>query len=764
MDAAKLQLFIDWENKNRDRLISSRKSTTDLSVEEFIRTLPYNINEAKVSVEVKTSRVEGTTDKVLLFVKDNGTGISKQKLKKLKHVGNIYDPEAERVKKQMPEWLKPTGAFGIGLQSVFQVMGEFKMHTYSTITNECLEIIFNSTETDGEIFRLKSDRLSNHGTEVEVNLRDIKMLYEENPEYIRIDRFLDDADAISPLIKRYLERTICPDFIPMQFRVSIDDSYPKDDTPDNISSSIFEKAFPSEFRNVALGDKNAKFDWRIDLSDDQFVIWQWSMNKGVIVRADIGSVADNLSQSLSRNNLKGKARLIVKGIRVQPGNEHNLDPNWEKKETSWCNSEFHIFSADVEKILSISREKLKQPFSKEERKHRDAVLAGAYETLLLAFENLLTGYYHWLVKDDKASNDEIWKEFSYQLSRKKPLPLIVCLAADCLKKRSMAVSIEKGKPEKSKVVIDSSMAAMMEYVIKEVCKRKKVEVNAYVLYRAQRRVTDMMPVHISELFENIDNTWFTEDYCISMSSSSQYAESEWVFDDVLLSYPIPLYWSEIMYLKGDYFEIDGKRIPYIVPVYKYCAAARKSILLQEDDIRFLFGCSYYYGLKCGQKNIEGTDQRPDVVESDEKALGVLMNTYGARHVFPPISGFEKIAVPYDENNCPSICKRYGYVILSPFSNAAFSCDRENNTSIVKEILGMVSTNNSSIDELKDRIIALMSAGSEDSDDKYGFRKVIEYVKEKNDLKGDECEEEYVNFVIYYSKKVLEYISSRGDVL
>lgn len=78
---------------------------------------------------------------VRVTIQDHGTGISKEDLIKISNVGSSYEEKKHFIDK-MPDWLKPTGQFGIGLQSAFLVSDNIKAQTY-TRSGEKYEISFN---------------------------------------------------------------------------------------------------------------------------------------------------------------------------------------------------------------------------------------------------------------------------------------------------------------------------------------------------------------------------------------------------------------------------------------------------------------------------------------------------------------------------------------------------------------------------------------------------------------------------------------------
>lgn len=79
---------------------------------------------------------------VLLEVQDFGIGISKNDIKEIAKVGTSHARQKNFIQK-MPPWLRPTGHFGVGLQSLFLVCNSFKCIT-KTRSGECYDMTFHS--------------------------------------------------------------------------------------------------------------------------------------------------------------------------------------------------------------------------------------------------------------------------------------------------------------------------------------------------------------------------------------------------------------------------------------------------------------------------------------------------------------------------------------------------------------------------------------------------------------------------------------------
>lgn len=87
---------------------------------------------------------------VLLLMQDSGIGISQADVRAISKVGTSHDRDW-KIFSKMPEWLRPNGHFGIGLQSVFLVGNTFQCVTH-TRRGERYKITFHSGATgDGHI-------------------------------------------------------------------------------------------------------------------------------------------------------------------------------------------------------------------------------------------------------------------------------------------------------------------------------------------------------------------------------------------------------------------------------------------------------------------------------------------------------------------------------------------------------------------------------------------------------------------------------------
>ncbi len=164
------------------------------------------IEEADVKMLLEGKRSELTQYGVRVRIKDFGTGIDKDSIKCIASVGDSRKRE-RYVIQDMPEWLKPTAEFGIGLQSAFILTNTFKCNTY-TRSNEKYEITFSTVKSsyyEGYINVQPMERFSDgkdsYGTYFDVFVpADKKLLHELYPAaWDGKDYFDKEYEALRPL-------------------------------------------------------------------------------------------------------------------------------------------------------------------------------------------------------------------------------------------------------------------------------------------------------------------------------------------------------------------------------------------------------------------------------------------------------------------------------------------------------------------------------------------------------------------------------------
>ena len=165
LDACKVQLWRD---------ISEEKYRSWIHNNEYEKIQPYEIdNEVFKNYRVEVKLLREDEKHLKIIIRDNGTGISVEQLKKICSVGESYSKDKKRKKEidDMPLWLRPTAGFGIGLQSVFLVADEFEIHSKSS-SDDGIYARVASRRKNGYVQINRLNELRKQGTEIHIIIPD----------------------------------------------------------------------------------------------------------------------------------------------------------------------------------------------------------------------------------------------------------------------------------------------------------------------------------------------------------------------------------------------------------------------------------------------------------------------------------------------------------------------------------------------------------------------------------------------------------------
>lgn len=123
-----------------DQTIQLDDSPYDSKVINILNNYPIYLSVSKDAQDVG-SVVQATR----IRISDSGAGISRDDLASMSIIGgSFHDTWKRSVYDRMPVWMRPSGAFGIGLQSVFVLTDEITYETKSVFNGETLRIRMSS--------------------------------------------------------------------------------------------------------------------------------------------------------------------------------------------------------------------------------------------------------------------------------------------------------------------------------------------------------------------------------------------------------------------------------------------------------------------------------------------------------------------------------------------------------------------------------------------------------------------------------------------
>lgn len=110
-------------------------------------------------------------NKFVLTVQDQGMGISREDLDNMLNVGNSKkNSRRSRMIREMPDWFRPSGNFGIGLQSLKLLSDQFTMTTKSRATNDAYELTFNFKSGNSVLVKRLNPAEVEYGAKVAIDV------------------------------------------------------------------------------------------------------------------------------------------------------------------------------------------------------------------------------------------------------------------------------------------------------------------------------------------------------------------------------------------------------------------------------------------------------------------------------------------------------------------------------------------------------------------------------------------------------------------
>jgi hypothetical protein len=162
IDSSLIQLYLDCEKKLKDK--ASFEDVVDLIDRDRIHIHDYDI-DGKIFIE---------DEKIKITIADHGTGISTDEISSMAALGGKSKNLKDLIGR-MPEVIRPSGAFGIGLQSVFLVADSIVFYTKTE--NDAPKIITMEDPTiSGFVYVEDCSRIMERGTEIEITINNNKIL------------------------------------------------------------------------------------------------------------------------------------------------------------------------------------------------------------------------------------------------------------------------------------------------------------------------------------------------------------------------------------------------------------------------------------------------------------------------------------------------------------------------------------------------------------------------------------------------------------
>lgn len=291
IDALKKQFWRDIVSGRWNHLLKHLEIDGKI---DYSKIQPYDFSEKEVydyyQVKIVVKHKEG--EQFANFViEDNGTGISKEDVEdRIINTGAHDDKEIDEWA-DMPEWLVPTSAFGIGLHSVFAVTDSLFVQTRTEVDKNVYNINMHSGKKDGYVFMSVAENQNerfcncNRGTRMKFNVDVSKCMSNDVNDY-------DLEEEIKPW-KKQSENVFYQEFqnkLKKMLSYSVFGvSYRFDDDKEYIYKRLYSDEymgllFDDKIRNSVLDTeyKDDSFDFALNKTAKNIVLWD--RKKAILVK------------------------------------------------------------------------------------------------------------------------------------------------------------------------------------------------------------------------------------------------------------------------------------------------------------------------------------------------------------------------------------------------------------------------------------------------------------------------------------------------
>lgn len=374
IDASKIQIYRDIINeKYGDDIEKLLSSPYELFRNQIFEQYPIYINMSINEVEINKL-------KICFEICDFGTGINENSLRNISHVCVSYK-NRKRDKEEyikMPKWLRPTGGFGIGIQSVFTMTDLLKMASKAENEEFGKKIEITPMKYGGYISAITDKTKKKRGTDVKFNF-EIKR--EELNYIIWQERLHNEVDELEYIIDRF-------DYI------SGNDYYIK----------CFQKFILNTFANnllkIYLNDKvivQQQFmnDVEIFYLEDELIyqyeyplIRFWDKTNNILVEFKGFCIE------------RGGIEFYFRGVKLKD-ERHYID---------YLNLKIDIYGEDVQNCLTFDRNKLNYLY----RKNLGSRYSGLSQKVIQVYINVLERGLKYIHRDDLVYVFMLSKKYNLQ--------------------------------------------------------------------------------------------------------------------------------------------------------------------------------------------------------------------------------------------------------------------------------------------------------------------------------------------------------------
>lgn len=355
VDASLIQLYKDVRELE---YFSHSKVINAVDILAAVNKDEIDINNYNIVGKIYEFGETGKEKDVYFELRDYGTGIAETDIKAIVGMKGKRT-ELKTLIEEIPEFFRPSGAFGIGIQSVFQIASEI---IYITKTDEELpkKITIKDPALGGAVYVEDYRERFKRGTKVIVKLDSLKF----NREDFKVGNFIFNNTSLNTLIMQWI-------------KLSLKNIY---------SNSILnekESSFIEDYFNITIseqGDNNKKgnvvlrresfipkmaekySDKLFRIENNKLLYKYYDLDKNCIfeVTANLGKKDDLVFNGQQNDSFYGEEILYRNVSATQGIRNLSFLTNWEN---TWFNYRINLFSDSASDVLTLGRNNITDTYS-----------------------------------------------------------------------------------------------------------------------------------------------------------------------------------------------------------------------------------------------------------------------------------------------------------------------------------------------------------------------------------------------------------------
>lgn len=375
---------------------------------EFYKYISNDVEQIKIQIKCEANKDKKN---ICVRIRDCGIGISYKKLKDMQHIGDVLDYSTNKQAREMPVWWKPTGAFGIGMQTIFYFVKMFELLTRTEEERILRKLYFHSTQIGGQIdayFVESSEKVEEfgYGTEIKIEIPQATMqLLQESSNFGKSTDFFGNELMVYQSKIEQAIKEICGSFgLPVVFSMLEGNSDPL------TQNNLLLYCFGEYFIDLSTCQISKVIEEEIKTTHKEYEGFScWNAKDKVFIRYKWPQkVQKNATLKIYFNEIHVKDDILSKTFQI---------PFWDV--------EVYLFSDKAEDFLEINRDR----FLYEKRSD---ILKVVYSTHLNCMRFLLEESKNDIGEEKRKSlqeyKDVIWKANetnAYQTDVKKYLNVIL---------------------------------------------------------------------------------------------------------------------------------------------------------------------------------------------------------------------------------------------------------------------------------------------------------------------------------------------------